>query len=232
MAFRETITAEALGEGKYIRQSGGRGHYGHAKIRLAPADPGEGFVFVDKIRGGDIPLQFIAPVEAGIREALENGILAGYPVVDVRVELIDGSYHEIDSNELAFRIAGSMAFRDAATKAGPTLLEPMMEVEVIVPEKYMGDIIGDLNSRRSKILGLGNRAEARTVVAVVPLSEMFGYATRLRSLSQGRAVYSMEFSHYSPVPESSGSRNAGWVGSALSATPGVGAAVVRIGKKK
>ncbi len=201
VAYRETITMETIGEGKYIRQSGGRGHYGHVKIRLFPADAGEGFVFEDKIRGGDIPKQFISSIEAGIKESLGNGLLAGYPVVDVRVELIDGSYHEIDSNERAFRIAGSMAFRDAATRAGPTLLEPVMNVEIIVPERYMGDIIGDLNTRRSKILGLGNRADARTINSTVPLSEMFGYATRLRSLSQGRAVYSMEFSHYAPVSE-------------------------------
>jgi elongation factor G len=201
VAYRETITSEAVGEGRYIRQSGGRGHYGHAKIRLSPADAGEGFVFIDSIRGGEIPLQFIGPVEAGIKGALEAGILGGYPIVDVKVELIGGSFHEVDSNELAFRIAGSMAFRDAATKAGPTLLEPVMQVEVIVPEKYMGDVIGDLNTRRSKIHGLGNRADARTVDVVVPLSEMFGYATRLRSLSQGRAVYTMQFSHYAPVPE-------------------------------
>jgi len=200
VAYRETITAPQTGSGRYIRQSGGRGHYGHVEIRLSPTDPGEGFIFENKIRAGQIPQQFIPAVEEGIKGALGNGILAGYPVVDVRAELLEGSFHEVDSSEIAFRIAGSMAFQDAAVKAGPTLLEPMMEVEVIVPEKYMGDVLGDLNARRSKIQGLGNRADARTIMATVALSEMFGYATRLRSLSQGRAVYSMEFSHYAPVP--------------------------------
>jgi len=201
VAYRETITGEGIGIGKYIRQSGGRGHYGDVKIRLTPADAGEGFIFEDKIRGGRIPQQFVPAVEEGIKGALGSGVLAGYPVVDIRVELLDGSFHEIDSSEMAFRIAGSMAFQDAAVKACPILLEPMMEIEIIVPEKYMGDVIGDLNTRRSKIHGLGERADARVVMATTPLSEIFGYATRLRSLSQGRAVYSMEFSCYAPVPE-------------------------------
>jgi len=201
VAYKETITRAAIGVGKYIRQSGGRGHYGHVKIRLLPAEPKEAFVFEDKIVGGAIPQKFIPSVEAGIRGSLENGVLAGYPVVDVRAELIDGSYHDVDSSEPAFRIAGSLAFQDAAVKAGPTLLEPVMDVEVVVPEQYLGEIIGDLKTRRSKISALGSRVDARTIRATVPLSTMFGYATRLRSLSQGRAVYSMEFSHYSPVPE-------------------------------
>ena len=201
VAYKETITCEATGTGKYIRQSGGRGHYGHVELRLIPAETGEGFIFADKIIGGAIPRQFIPSVEQGIRGALENGILAGYPVVDVRAELVDGSFHEIDSSEIAFRIAGSMAFQESAAKAGPAILEPMMEVEVVLPEKYLGDVIGDLNTRRSRINGLGSRADLRTINAMIPLSEMFGYATRVRSLSQGRAIYSMEFSHYAPIPE-------------------------------
>jgi elongation factor G len=201
VAYKETITQEAFGVGKYIRQSGGRGHYGHVKIRLLPGEPKSGFVFENKVVGGAVPEKFIPAVEAGIKGSLENGVLAGYPVVDVRVELVDGSYHEVDSSEPAFRIAGSLAFQDAAVKAGPVLLEPVMDVEVVVPEQYMGDVIGDLKTRRSKINALGNRGDARTIRAAVPLSEMFGYATRLRSLSQGRAMYSMEFAHYSAVPE-------------------------------
>ncbi len=201
VAYKETITTTARGEGKYVRQSGGRGHYGHVILEISPVKPGEGFIFENNIVGGAIPREFIPPIEKGVKGALENGVLAGYPMVDIRVNLLDGSFHEIDSSEIAFRVAASMAFQDAAKKAGPTFLEPMMDVEIIVPEKYMGDIIGDLNSRRSKIQGLGERSDARTINAVVPLSEMFGYATRLRSLSQGRAVYSMEFANYAPVPE-------------------------------
>ena len=201
VAYKETVSKESIGIGKYIRQSGGHGHYGHVKLRLSPGEPGSGFVFENRIVGGAVPQQFIPAVKEGVKGALDNGVLAGYPVVDVHVELLDGSYHEVDSSEVAFRIAGSLAFQDAAAKAGPRLLEPMMKVEVVMPERYMGDIIGDLNTRRSKITDLGARADARTIDAQVPLSEMFGYATRLRSLSQGRAVYSMEFLHYMPVSE-------------------------------
>jgi elongation factor G len=201
VAFRETITAEAQSEGKFIRQTGGRGQYGHVKIRVFPNKTGEGFVFDNKIVGGAVPSDYIPSVEQGIKEALENGVLAGYPMVDIRVELYDGSYHEVDSSELAFRIAGSMAFQEGVRKAQPTILEPIMDIEVVVPEEYMGEIIGDLNTRRGKVAGIIHRPDAVVIAAQVPLSEMFGYATTLRSLSQGRAVYSMQFSHYSAVPD-------------------------------
>ncbi len=201
VAYRETIAQEGTGEGKYIRQSGGRGHYGHVMLLVKPADSGEGFRFINNASGGQIPEEFIGVVEEGVRGALEYGVLAGYPVVDVIAVLEGGSTHEEDASEVAYRIAASMAFQDAVAAAKPTLLEPYMKVEVIVPEQYMGDIIGDLNTRRSKIKGLGSRTDGRTIAAEAPLSEMFGYATRLRSLSQGRAVYSMEFSHYAAVPE-------------------------------
>ena len=171
-------------------------------INLEPSEPGQGYIFEDKIVGGVIPREFIGPVEQGIKEALENGILAGYPVVDVKVQLIYGSYHDVDSSEMAFKIAGSMAFKEAAKRAHPIILEPMMNVEVVVPDAYMGDILGDLSSRRGKIGGMTQRGEAQVVDASVPLSEMFGYSTKLRSQSQGRAVYSMEFSHYEEVPKS------------------------------
>jgi elongation factor G len=201
VAFRETVTSEAKSEGKFIRQTGGRGQYGHVKIRVAPNKTGAGFVFTNKIVGGTIPADYIPSVEQGIKEALENGVLAGYPMVDIMVELYDGSYHEIDSSELAFRIAGSMAFQEGARKARPTILEPIMDIEVVSPEEYMGEIIGDLNTRRGKVAGIIHRPDAVVIAAQVPLSEMFGYATTLRSLSQGRAVYSMQFSHYSAVPD-------------------------------
>ncbi len=201
VAYRETVAEEGFGEGKYIRQTGGRGHYGHVKLLVKPADSGAGFEFINNVSGGEIPEEFIGAVEEGVRSTLDYGVLAGYPVVDVIAVLEGGSTHEEDASEVAYRIAGSAAFQDAASKARPTLLEPYMSVEVIVPEQYMGDVIGDLNTRRSKIKGLGSRTDGRVVTAVAPLSEMFGYATRLRSLSQGRAVYSMEFSHYAPVPE-------------------------------
>lgn len=201
VAFRETITSEARAEGKFIRQTGGRGQYGHVKIRVSPNKTGKGFVFTNKIVGGTIPADYIPSVAKGIKEALENGVLAGYPMVDIKVELYDGSYHEIDSSDLAFRIAGSIAFQDAARKADPAILEPIMDIEIVVPEEYMGDIIGDLNMRRGKVAGMIHKAEAVVIAAQVPLSEMFGYATILRSLSQGRAVYSMQFSHYSAVPD-------------------------------
>jgi elongation factor G len=203
VAYRETIKKRVEKvEGKFIRQSGGKGQYGHVVINMEPSEPGHGFVFEDKIIGGVIPREYIGPVEQGIKEALENGVLAGYPMVDVKVELVFGSYHEVDSSEMAFKIAGSMAFKEAAKRANPVILEPMMNVEVVCPEPYMGDILGDLSSRRGKIGGMTQRGEAQVIGASVPLSEMFGYSTKLRSQSQGRAVYSMEFSHYEEVPKS------------------------------
>jgi len=203
VAYRETIKKRVEKvEGKFVRQTGGKGQYGHVVINLEPGEPGSGYVFEDKIVGGVVPREYIGPVEQGIKEALENGILAGYPVVDVKVQLIYGSYHDVDSSEMAFKIAGSMAFKEAAKRAHPIILEPMMNVEVVVPDAYMGDILGDLSSRRGKIGGMVQRGEAQVVDASVPLSEMFGYSTKLRSQSQGRAVYSMEFSHYEEVPKS------------------------------
>jgi elongation factor G len=203
VAYRETIRKRVEKvEGKFIRQSGGRGQYGHVVISMEPAQAGQGFIFEDKIVGGVIPREYIGPVENGIEEALENGVLAGYPMVDVKVELTYGSYHEVDSSEMAFKIAGSMAFKEAAKRAGPVLLEPIMNVEVVVPNDYMGDILGDLSARRGKIGGMTQRGEAQVIAATVPLSEMFGYSTKLRSQSQGRAVYSMEFAHYEEVPKS------------------------------
>ena len=203
VAYRETIKkrVEKI-EGKFIRQSGGKGQFGHVVINMEPSEQGQGFVFEDKIVGGVIPREYIGPVEAGIKEALETGVLAGYPVVDIKVQLTFGSYHEVDSSEMAFKIAGSMAFKEAARQASPCLLEPVMKVEVVSPEAYMGDVLGDLSSRRGKIGGMTQRGEAQVISATVPLAEMFGYSTRLRSMSQGRAVYSMEFSHYEEVPKS------------------------------
>ncbi len=203
VAYRETIKKRVEKvEGKFIRQSGGKGQYGHCVINMEPSEPGAGFIFEDKIVGGTIPREFIGPVEQGIKEALATGVVAGYPVVDVKVELIYGSYHDVDSSEMAFKIAGSMAFKEAAKRAHPVILEPMMNVEVVCPDAYMGDILGDLSSRRGKIGGMTQRGEAQVIAASVPLSEMFGYSTKLRSQSQGRAVYSMEFSHYEEVPKS------------------------------
>ncbi|MFI5256385.1 MAG: elongation factor G [Gemmatimonadales bacterium] len=203
VAYRETIKKRVEKvEGKFIRQSGGKGQYGHCVINMQPSEPGQGFVFEDKIVGGVIPREYIGPIEQGIKEALENGVLAGYPMVDVKVELIYGSYHDVDSSEMAFKIAGSMAFKEAAKKAHPVILEPMMNVEVVCPEAYMGDVLGDLSARRGKIGGMTQRGEAQVIASTVPLSEMFGYSTKLRSMSQGRAVYSMEFAHYEEVPKS------------------------------
>jgi elongation factor G len=203
VAYRETIKRRVdKVEGKYIRQSGGKGQYGHVVINVFPSEQGKGFVFEDKIVGGVIPREFISPIEAGIREALENGIIAGYPMVDVTVELVYGSYHEVDSSEMAFKIAGSMAVKEAAKRANPVILEPIMNVEVVCPNDYMGDVLGDLSARRGKIGGMTQRGEAQVIAATVPLSEMFGYSTKLRSQSQGRAVYSMEFNHYEEVPKS------------------------------
>ena len=202
VAYRETVRRRVEDiEGKFIRQSGGRGQYGHVVINLEPGEPGTGFVFEDNIVGGSIPKEYIGPVEQGVKEALENGVLAGYPMVDVKVELVDGSFHDVDSSEMAFKIAGSMAVKEAARQAHPILLEPIMDVEVVTPSDYMGDVIGDLSARRGKIGGMTQRADAHIVAASVPLSEMFGYSTTLRSMSQGRAIYSMEFSHYQEVPK-------------------------------
>ena len=189
-------------EGKFIRQSGGRGQYGHVVINMEPSPQGKGFIFENNIVGGVIPREYIRPVEEGIKEALENGVLAGYPMVDVTVELIYGSYHDVDSSEIAFKIAGSMAYKEAAKRASPVLLEPIMTVEVVCPNDYMGDVLGDLSARRGRIGGMTQRGEAQVISASVPLSEMFGYSTKLRSMSQGRAVYSMEFAHYEEVPKS------------------------------
>ena len=203
VAYRETITKKVTGvEGKFIRQSGGRGQYGHVVIDIEPQDAGEGFEFEDKITGGAIPREYIPSVEDGIKEAMENGIIAGYPVVDVKVTLNDGSYHDVDSSEMAFKIAGSMGFRQGAKKAGPAILEPVMSVEVVTPEEYMGDVMGDLNGRRGKVEGMEPRGNAQVVSANVPLSEMFGYSTDLRSKTQGRATYTMQFSHYEQAPKS------------------------------
>ena len=201
VAYRETIRKKTKAEGKYIRQSGGRGQYGHVYIEIEPLEPGKNFEFVNKIVGGTIPREYIPAVEKGIKEALENGVLAGYPVVDVKVTLFDGSYHEVDSSEMAFKIAGSMAFKSAAGKAVPVLLEPVMNIEVVTPDEYMGDVIGDLNSRRGKIHTMTQRAKSQVISAEVPLSSMFGYATDLRSKTQGRATYTMQFSHYAEIPK-------------------------------
>lgn len=202
VAYKESIKSTAEGEGKYVKQSGGRGQYGHARIKIEPQPAGKGYEFVNAIVGGAIPKEYIGPVDQGIQEALQSGVIAGYPVLDVKVTLYDGSYHEVDSSEMAFKIAGSMAIKDALKKATPTLLEPMMKVEVTTPEEYMGDVIGDLNSRRGRIEGMELDNGAQHVKAFVPLSEMFGYATSLRSNTQGRANHSMQFDHYDPVPNS------------------------------
>ena len=201
VAYRETIRKEVECEGKFVRQSGGHGQYGHCKLRLIPQEPGEGFSFENQVVGGAIPKEFINPIEAGIKQAMEGGILAGYPVVDVKAIVYDGSYHEVDSSEAAFKVAGSMAFKNGALKANPVILEPIVKVEVIVPEEYMGDVIGDLNSRRGRIEGMEARNGAQVINAFVPLSGMFGYSTDLRSKTQGRGNYSMEVSHYEEVPK-------------------------------
>ena len=202
VAHRETIRKAVEAEGKFVKQSGGRGQYGHVKIRLMPMEQGEGYKFVNKIVGGVVPKEYINSVDKGIREALQNGVVAGYPVVDVKVELYDGSYHEVDSNEMAFKVAGSMAFKNAANIANPVLLEPMMKVEVVTPEDYMGDVMGDVTRRRGILQGMEDCPAGKIVNAHIPLSEMFGYATDLRSQTQGRATYTMEFDHYSEAPNS------------------------------
>jgi elongation factor G len=202
VAYRETIRRKSEAEGKYIRQTGGRGQYGHAKIRIEPNEPGKGYEFVNEIVGGSVPKEFIKPIDQGIKEAMEGGVLAGYEMVDVKAILYDGSYHDVDSNEMAFKIAGSMAFKEAARKASPVLLEPVMAVEVVTPEDYAGVIMGDLSSRRGRIEGMEHRAGSQVIKAIVPLAEMFGYATHMRSSTQGRAEYSMHFARYEEVPRS------------------------------
>ena len=202
VAYKESITKKVTSEGKFVRQSGGRGQYGHVVIEIEPNEKGKGFEFENAIVGGVVPREYIKPTEEGIMEAMRNGVLAGYPVEDVKVKLFDGSFHAVDSSEIAFKIAGSMAFKEGAHRAGPVLLEPMMAVEVVTPEEYLGDVMGDLNARRGKIEGLNPRKDAQVLRAMVPLSEMFGYATAVRSMTQGRALYTMQFSHYEQVPKS------------------------------
>jgi elongation factor G len=202
VAYRETISKKVKVEGKFVRQSGGRGQYGHVWLEVEPQEPGKGYEFVDAIKGGVVPKEYIPAVNKGIIEALDTGVLAGFPVVDVKVTLIDGSYHDVDSSEMAFKIAGSMGFKEGCSKAAPVLLEPIMSVEVVVPEDYMGEVIGDLNSRRGRIMGMETRSGAQVVGAMVPLAQMFGYSTDLRSATQGRATYTMTFHHYEQVPKS------------------------------
>jgi elongation factor G len=202
VAYKETVTRASEGEGRYIKQTGGRGQYGHAKIRMIPRKPGEGYEFENEIVGGSIPKEYIKPIDQGIREAMTTGVLAGYPMDDVKIELYDGSYHDVDSSEMAFKIAGSMAFKDAAKKAHPVLLEPVMRVEVVVPEEYMGDVIGDITSRRGHLQAMEARGGSQVINARVPLSEMFGYATDIRSRTQGRGAYSMHFDRYEQLPSS------------------------------
>ncbi len=202
VAYRETISSTVQAEGKFVKQSGGRGKYGHVWIEISPNDPGKGYEFINAIVGGTVPKEYIPAVSQGIQDAMKNGIIAGYPIVDIKAKLYDGSYHEVDSDEISFRVAGSMAFQNAARKANPLLLEPIMFVEVITPEEYLGDVMGDLNSRRGKIEGFSARKDAQVIKSYVPLSEMFGYATTLRSMTQGRAIYSMQFDHYAAVPKS------------------------------
>jgi elongation factor G len=202
VAYRESITQTVNAEGKFIKQSGGRGKYGHVWIELSPNEPGKGYEFTNAIVGGTVPKEYIPAVSAGIQEAMRNGVIAGFPVVDIKAKIYDGSYHDVDSDEISFKVAGSLAFKEGAKKAKPVLLEPIMDVEVVTPEEYLGDVMGDLNSRRGKIEGFSARKDAQVITAIVPLSEMFGYATILRSMTQGRAIYTMQFSHYSEVPKS------------------------------
>ena len=202
VAYKETIKKTAEAEGKYIKQSGGRGQYGHCWLRISPRERGAGFEFVDEVKGGSIPREFISPIEKGVKEAMDRGVLAGYPLIDAEVAVFDGSYHDVDSSEAAFKIAGSMAFQEAARRAGVILLEPIMKVEVVMPEKYLGDVVGDLNSKRAQINEMRDRLGAKVIDAFVPLAEMFGYATQLRSMTQGRGSYSMEFNRYSETPSS------------------------------
>jgi elongation factor G len=201
VAYKETIRTASKAEGKFIKQTGGRGQYGHVFVELEPLGLGKGFEFVNAIVGGAIPREYISAVEKGIRESADRGILAGYPVVDIKAKLYDGSYHEVDSSEMAFKIAGSIGFREAAKKAKPVLLEPIMSVETVTPEEFLGDVIGDINSRRGKVQNIEKRGNAQVIRTQAPLSEMFGYATDLRSMTQGRATYTMQFSHYEEVPK-------------------------------
>jgi len=200
VSYRETVRGDAEGEGKYIRQTGGRGQYGHCLVRLEKQAKGAGVEFEEDIKGGSIPREYYGAIEKGVLEAADRGVLAGYPVLDIKVTLTDGSYHEVDSSEAAFKIAGSMAFQDAAKKAGLMLLEPMMKVEAVTPESFMGTVVGDLNARRGQVQEMNDRSGAKVITAFVPLAAMFGYATALRSMTQGRASYSMEFDHYEEVP--------------------------------
>jgi elongation factor G len=200
VAYRETITSSQRSQGRFIRQSGGRGQYGDVVLDLEPAGRGEGLVFETDVSGSEVPKEYHAAVERGVREAMESGPVAGYPLVDIKVTLAGGSYHEVDSSPLAFEIAGSMALRDGAAKADPILLEPVMSVEVVVPEAFVGDVLGDLNMRNARVLGMGSTIGGQTIDAVVPMAEMFGYATTVRSLTQGRGTFTMEFDHYEPVP--------------------------------
>jgi elongation factor G len=202
VAYKETITVPVEVEGRFIRQFGGRGQYGHVWLKLEPGERGSGFRFVDQVRGGDIPKEYIPAVEDGVREALESGVVAGYPIVDIKATLFDGSYHEVDSSDLAFKMAGSIALKDGASKASPILLEPIMKLEVVMPAQFLGDVIGDLNSRRGHIEGIETHGDTCVVRALVPLADIFGYATILRSLSQGRATYSLEFYCYRELPAS------------------------------
>jgi elongation factor G len=201
VAYRETITASIKAEARFIKQSGGRGQYGHVWLEMEPGESGSGIVFENRIVGGVVPKEYIPAVQKGVMEASQQGILGGYPVLDVKVALYDGSFHEVDSSEMAFKVAGSMAFKEGARKSGAVLLEPMMDVEVVVPEEYMGDVMGDLSGRRGKVSNMDDRAGAKVVDAKVPLAEMFGYATELRSMTQGRATYTMHFAHYEKVPQ-------------------------------
>ena len=202
VAYKETISKAVRSEGRFVRQSGGRGQYGHCVLELEPQEFGSGYTFVNKIVGGTIPKEYIGPIDAGIQDAMKNGVLGGYQVLDIKITLVDGSYHEVDSSEMAFKIAGSMAFKDGCRRADPVLLEPVMKVDVVVPEAYMGDVLGDLSSRRGKIEGMENRSGAQVIASLVPLANMFGYATELRSRTQGRGVFTMQFSHYEEVPKS------------------------------
>lgn len=201
VAYRETIRNKVNQVYKHVKQSGGRGQYAHVEIEIEPNEPGKGFEFIDDIKGGVIPREYIPAVEDGIEQQMRNGVIAGFPVVDVKVRLHYGSYHDVDSDEMSFKIAGSMGFREAARKANPAILEPLMSVEVVTPEEYLGDILGDLSSRRGMIHGMTARKDAQVIKAHVPLSEMFGYATRMRSMTQGRAIYTMQFSHYAEAPK-------------------------------
>jgi elongation factor G len=201
VSYKETIRKSVRSEGRFVRQSGGHGQYGHCVLEIEPLSPGTGYEFVNKIVGGAVPREYIAPIDAGIQEAMGSGVLGGYPVVDVRVTLVDGSYHEVDSSEMAFKIAGSMGFKEGCRKADPALLEPIMKIDVTVPDDYLGDVMGDISARRGRIEGMEERSGAKAVSALVPLSEMFGYATSLRSRTQGRGTFVMQISHFEEVPK-------------------------------